>query len=49
MRQGFKVVLSFLHNTFLINKYMSTTNKLLPHFIHLTRTSAQTQIKVVVN
>ena len=28
---------------------MSTTNKLLPHFIHSTRTSAQAQIKVVAN
>ena len=56
--QGFKVLLTFLplgvkkqklhlHNTVLVNKYMSTNNKLLPHLIRLT--SVQTEIKVVVN
>ena len=44
MNQGFQVLLSFLplgarkqlhlHSAFLINKYISTNNKLLQHFIH---------------
>ena len=37
------------HTTFLTNKYMSTTDKQLPHFIYKTKINAQTQIKIVIN